>query len=95
MTALVIAAATAMALALSVLRLFAGPTLYDRVLAVSTTCTQGALVTAALSIAVGRNAWLDLAFGFVAVGLVINVVTLKFFRARTFQPPLSGPSEAV
>jgi multicomponent Na+:H+ antiporter subunit F len=94
MTALLITAALSVVLALSAPRVFVGPTLYDRVLGVTNACMLAALIAASLAVAAARNDWLDVSFGFVAVGFVLNVAVLKFFRARTFQAPLSNAGEA-
>jgi multicomponent Na+:H+ antiporter subunit F len=94
MIAMLVAAAVAMALALSALRIVAGPTLYDRVLGASCACYQGALIAAAVAVSAGRSDWIDMCFAFLAVAMVANVAVLKFFRARTFQTPLTNTGGA-
>jgi multicomponent Na+:H+ antiporter subunit F len=90
MIAMLVGAAVAMVLALSALRIIAGPTLYDRVLGVTSACNHGALIAAAAAVSAGRDDWIDICFAFLAVAMVTNVAVLKFFRARTFQTPLTN-----
>lgn len=94
MIAIIAAVGVVLVLVLSLARLFAGPTLYDRTLAASGAATKAALICAALAVAAGRADWLDVAFALVLAGFVFNAVVLKFFRARTFQSPLERPAPA-
>jgi multicomponent Na+:H+ antiporter subunit F len=75
-------------LALTLVRLFAGPTFYDRTLAANSIAAKAALICAALAVIAERAEWIDVAFAFVFSAFVLNVAVLKFFRARSFQPPL-------
>jgi len=93
MIAALIAAALAAALLLSLPRLFFGPTLYDRVLAMNVACLHAALIAAALSVMSARADWLDAAFALAFATFVLNVAMLKFFRARTFQAALASGGE--
>ena len=86
--ALIAAAGAALTLIFALLRLFAGPTLYDRVLAANSAASKAALVCAALAVAAGRGAWTDAAFALVLCAFVANVAIVKVFRAGSFQPPL-------
>lgn len=91
MTALVaIAAAVGVAIAagLALLRLFAGPTLYDRTLAANAIATKCGMICAAIAVAAAKPEWIDAAFALVFGVFVTNVALVKFFRAGTFQPPL-------
>jgi multicomponent Na+:H+ antiporter subunit F len=94
MMALAAAAGAALAAVLSLIRLFAGPTLYDRTLAANAALTKAALVAAGTAVAVGRAEWIDVAFAFVFAALVVNGAVLKIFRARTFQAPLAQREDA-
>lgn len=89
MIALIAAGALLVLLGLTLMRLFAGPTLYDRVLGAMSVINKSALVCAALGVALGQAAGIDVAFALAFAGLVLNVAALKFFRARTFQAPLA------
>lgn len=89
MTALIAAGFVTLTLALALVRLAAGPTLYDRALAATAVVTRAALACAALAVAWGWSGWLDVAIALVLGALVLNAATLKFFRARSFQPSLA------
>ena len=87
--ALIAAGGVALALGLALLRLFAGPTLYDRTLAMKSVVIRAALVCAALGVAIGAAAWVDVAFALLLGLLVVMMAVSKVFRARTFQAPLA------
>lgn len=93
MIALAAAGGAGAALVLSLIRLFAGPTVYDRALAVNTMVVKVALICAAVSVAANRAEWLDVTFAFVFGLVVLNAAVLKLFRLRTFQPPLTRDAE--
>lgn len=93
MIALAAAAGVALVLALSLVRLFGGPTLYDRTLAANSVLAKAGLACAALAVMSGQTAWLDAAFALVFAGFIVNIAILKFFRARTFQAPLISREE--
>lgn len=93
MIALAAASGVAVALALTLLRLFVGPTLYDRTLAVNAIVIKAALICAAAAVAMGRSEWIDVSIAFVLAAVVASAAVLKFFRARTFQAPLARQGE--
>lgn len=93
MIALAAAAGAIVALALSLIRVFAGPTLNDRTLAANAVLLKAALAAAAAAVFAGRAEWIDVAFGFVLATLVVNVAALKIFGMRTFQTPLVRPED--
>lgn len=93
MIALAAAAGACVALVLSLVRLFAGPTLYDRTLAANAIIVKAALICAAGAVLANHAQWLDAAFAFVFAAIVVNVAVLKVFRARTFQAPLAREAE--
>jgi multicomponent Na+:H+ antiporter subunit F len=95
MIALVIAGAVALLLTLTLARLFAGPTLYDRALAVNAVVFKAALICAALAVALGRSEAVDAAFVLVLGAFVLNAAALKFFRAKTFQAPLARAQDRL
>jgi multicomponent Na+:H+ antiporter subunit F len=88
MIGIIAAIGVSLALALSLVRLFAGPTLYDRTSAASGAALKASLICAAIAVAAGRADWLDVAFALVLSAFVFNAVVLKFFRSRTFQAPI-------
>jgi multicomponent Na+:H+ antiporter subunit F len=95
MIALAAAAGAAIALIVSLVRLFAGPTLSDRMLAANGVVIKASLVCAAAATAANRTDWIDVAFAFVFASVVVSAAVLKVFRVRTFQAPLSREAEDV
>ncbi|MBX3430727.1 MAG: cation:proton antiporter [Hyphomonadaceae bacterium] len=93
MTALAAAVGVGLALLLCVMRLFSGPTLYDRTLAMNGVVTKIAVIAAAVAVATGRASLVDAAFAFLFASVIANVAALKFFRSRSFQPPLMRAEE--
>lgn len=89
MIAIVAAAGVGAMLALSLIRLFAGPTLYDRALIASSTVVKAALLCAAVAVALGRSEGVDVALVMLLAAFVLAAATLKFFKARTFQAPMA------
>jgi len=89
MTALAAAIGAGIALLLCVVRLVAGPTLYDRTLAVNGLIIKVAIIVAAAGVIAARGAYVDAALAFVFACIVVNVAVLKFFRSRTLQAPLA------
>lgn len=70
-------------------RLFAGPTLYDRALAANCLCVMMMLACAALGTAASATAWIDVAFAVSLATIVLSVAAMKFFRTRSFQAPMA------
>lgn len=93
MTALAAAIGVGIALLLCIVRLFAGPTLYDRTLAMNGVIIKVAIIAAAAAVATGRASLADAALAFLLASVVANVAVLKFFRSRTFQAPLMRAEE--
>jgi multicomponent Na+:H+ antiporter subunit F len=88
MIAVIGAAGVALVLALTLVRLHAGPTLYDRALAANSVVTKSALICAALAATAGRADFVDAAIALALGGFVLNAAILKFFRAGNFQAPM-------
>lgn len=89
MTALAAAIGVGIALLLCVVRLFAGPTLYDRTLAANGVIIKLAIIVGAAGVITARTVFVDAALAFVLASVVANVAVLKFFRSRSFQTPLA------
>jgi multicomponent Na+:H+ antiporter subunit F len=89
MIAIVAALGVAIMLTLSLVRLFAGPTLYDRALVAISVVVKGALLCAAVSVALGRSEGVDVALVLMLASFALGAAILKFFRARTFQAPMT------
>ncbi|PCH96543.1 MAG: pH regulation protein F [Rhodobacteraceae bacterium] len=76
-------------------RLYAGPTLYDRVLAVNSFGTLTVLFIAILGFLNGRPDFLDIAILYALINFVGTIAILKFFRYRSLgdisqMPPDEG-----
>lgn len=95
MIALLVAVVLTLLFALALVRMFAGPTLYDRALAVNGVISKAALICAALAVALGQGAAADAAIVLVLGAFVLNVAALKFFRAKTFQAPLARAEDRL
>lgn len=89
MIAVIGAIGVAATLAFSLIRLFAGPTLYDRALIAGSVVVKAALLCAATGVALGRAEGVDVALLLMLGAFVLGAATLKFFRARTFQAPMA------
>lgn len=78
----VAAIAIFIAMILVMVRLFAGPTLYDRVLAVNAFGTHTVLFIGVLGFLTGRPDFLDIALLYALINFVGTIAILKFFRYR-------------
>ena len=70
------------ALLLALIRAIAGPTLFDRVLAVNSVGTKTVLLIAVLGFLTERPEFLDIALLYVLVNFIGTIAVLKFFRYR-------------
>ena len=85
--ALALVVAFAMMLMLS--RLFIGPTLYDRVLAVNSFGTKTVLFLVLFAVLVGRADGIDIALLYALVNFIATIAILKFFKYRSLDVALS------
>ena len=69
-------------MALLLIRLFAGPTLYDRVLALNTFGTCTVLLIGVVGFLFERPEFLDIALLYALINFVGTIAVLKFFRYR-------------
>ena len=67
---------------LTLVRLYFGPTLYDRVLASNAFGSQIVLFIAVLGFLTGRPDFLDIALLYALINFVGTIAILKFFRYR-------------
>ena len=67
---------------LVLVRLFIGPTVYDRVLAVNTFGTHTVLFIGVLGFLMGRPDFLDIALLYALINFVGTITILKFFKYR-------------
>ncbi|GLQ36269.1 pH regulation protein F [Amylibacter marinus] len=70
------------AMALVLVRLYAGPTLYDRVLSANSFGTHTVLFIGVLGFLTGRPDFLDIAMLYALINFVGTIAILKFFRYR-------------
>jgi len=77
------AAALLVAMALALFRLYAGPSLYDRVLAANSFGTKTVLMIGVMGFLAGRPDFLDIALLYVLLNFIATIAVLKFFRYRT------------
>jgi len=76
------ALAVFVAMALVMVRLYAGPTLYDRVLAVNSFGTHTVLFIGILGFLNERPDFLDIALLYALINFVGTIAVLKFFRYK-------------
>jgi multicomponent Na+:H+ antiporter subunit F len=82
---MLLAAATTgllVAMLITLARTIAGPSLYDRVLAVNSVGTKIVLLIAAMGFLAGRPDFLDIALLYALVNFIGTLAVLKFFRYR-------------
>ncbi|KAA5804510.1 cation:proton antiporter [Alkalicaulis satelles] len=82
------------AMLLMLVRLFIGPTLYDRVLAVNAFGTKIVLFLAVFALAVGRADSLDIALLYALINFVATIAILKFFSYRSLEVALDEMAPA-
>lgn len=70
------------AMVLVLIRLFGGPTLYDRVLAVNSFGTHTVLLIGLIGFLTKRPDFLDIALLYALINFVGTIAILKFFRYR-------------
>lgn len=91
---LAVAAAISVAILLVLVRLFAGPTLYDRVLAVNSFGTLTVLLLSLLGFITSRPDFLDIALLYALINFVSTIAILKFFRYRALGRAAANHEEA-
>ncbi|WP_300541415.1 monovalent cation/H+ antiporter complex subunit F [Maricaulis sp.] len=87
-----VALGVAAAMAIMLARLFAGPTLYDRVLAMNSFGTKTVLFLLVFSALVGRQDAIDIALLYALINFVATIAILKFFRYRSLEIALAQMS---
>lgn len=78
---------------LLLIRLFAGATLYDRVLALNTFGTCTVLFIGTTGFLFGRPDFLDIALLYALMNFVGTIAVLKFFRYRRLGDAFETPEE--
>lgn len=84
--------AMALAMAIMLARLFAGPTLYDRVLAANSFGTKTVLLLLIFSLLVGRADGVDIALLYALINFIATIAILKLFRYRSLEIALAQMS---
>ncbi len=67
---------------LTLIRLFAGPSLYDRALAVNPFGTKTVLLIGVMGFLAERPDFLDIALAYALINFIGTIAILKFFRYR-------------
>lgn len=74
------AAAVLVAMLLALIRAFAGPTLYDRILAVNVFGTKTVLLIAVVGFLAGRPDFLDIVMVYALMNFITVIGILRFFE---------------
>ena len=80
---LIVAIVLIISMILVLLRLYFGPTLYDRVLASNVFGTQTVIFIGVVGFLFGRPDFLDIALLYALINFVGTITVLKFFRYRS------------
>lgn len=83
-------AAVIAAMVLALVRAFAGPSLYDRVLAGNSFGTKTVLLIGLMGFITGRPDFLDIALLYALINFTATLAILRFFSYRT---PKGAPAE--
>lgn len=86
------AAAVLVAIGLVLVRALAGPTPYDRMLAVNSIGTKIVLMVSVIGFLAGRPDFLDIAIAYAMINFTATIALLKVVRYRSLQGPLSQPA---
>jgi multicomponent Na+:H+ antiporter subunit F len=86
------AIALIIAMVLAMARLYAGPTLYDRVLAANSFGTKTVLLIGVMGFLTERPDFLDISLLYALLNFIGTIAVLKFFRYRTLGDHIEPPS---
>ncbi len=78
---------------LAIIRAVAGPSLYDRILAVNMFGTKTVLMISLLGFAMGRPDFLDIALVYALINFISVIGVLRFSKSYGFQQPDTQPQE--
>lgn len=81
-------------MALMLVRLIGGPTLYDRLLAVNSFGTKTVLFLCVFCFIIDRPDGVDIALLYALMNFIATIAVLKFFNYRALDVTLMGPSSA-
>lgn len=88
---IVAALAILVTMALTLARLFMGPSLYDRTLALNAFGTKTVLLIGVLGFLAERPDFLDIAMVYALINFIGTIAILKFWRYRALGDTLPGP----
>ena len=80
-------------MALMLGRLLAGPSLYDRILAVNSFGTKTVLFLCVFSLIIGRGDGIDIALLYALMNFIATIAVLKFFRYKELGVPLENSNQ--
>ena len=83
-------AAVLVSMAMALVRAFAGPTIYDRILAVNMFGTKTVLLIAVLGFLTARPDFLDIALVYALINFVGTIAVMKFFKYNHLGLPHEG-----
>lgn len=81
------------AMSMMMARLFLGPTLYDRILAVNSFGTKTVMFLVLFAFFIDRGDAIDIAILYALINFVATIAILKFFRYRAFDLALERMSD--
>jgi len=87
----VAAAAVLIAMFLALIRAFAGPTLYDRILAVNVFGTKTVLLIAVVGFLAGRPEFLDIVMVYALMNFITMIGILRFFEYANADETIKEP----
>lgn len=80
----VVGVAILVAMGLALVRTMAGPTIYDRILAVNVFGTKTVLMIAVVGFMIGRPEFIDIAIVYALINFIGVIAVLKFFKYGSF-----------
>lgn len=90
----VVGIAILLAMGLALARAMAGPTIYDRILAVNVFGTKTVLIIAVVSFMIGRPEFIDIAIVYALINFIGVIAVLKFFEYGSFAVDAADDVEA-
>ena len=83
-------AAVIIAMAIAIVRLILGPTVYDRILAVNLFGSKALLLIAVLGFLTDRPEFMDIALVYALISFVATIALMKFFKFAHLGQPHTG-----
>lgn len=90
MLLLAVAVIILIVMALALVRAFAGPSIYDRILAVNVFGTKTVLMISVVAYFAGRPDFLDISLAYALINFITVVAVLKFFEYGDFARSREG-----